>query len=219
MEHWWIMGTPQRLLPWFIWPDDSRLKFHLRLLPSSAPSCLSSSSRMSSSLRIWAVPLRAISSTETWTPASLAAQIRKLSSLQLQGRYWVDSIIVKIKDDLDGWIWFQCDSCLGRNLHDDDLSVGLKHMCSHTVWMNLRILSKSHPGCTKLRLSIRTWHAPEHREPGDPALDWLTLSELTQQVMKHQSIIEIFLQTLNHYVLGFQSAIDPLHQRLQKKGS
>lgn len=37
--------------------------------------------------------------------------------------------------------------------------------------------------------------------------------------MKHQSIIEIFLQTLNHYVLRFQSAIDPLHQRLQKKGS
>lgn len=35
--------------------------------------------------------------------------------------------------------------------------------------------------------------------------------------MKHQSIIEIFLQTLNHYVLGFQSAIDPLHQRLQEK--
>lgn len=35
--------------------------------------------------------------------------------------------------------------------------------------------------------------------------------------MKHQSIIEIFLQTLNHYVLRFQSAIDPLHQRLQKK--
>lgn len=43
--------------------------------------------------------------------------------------------------------------------------------------------------------------------------------ELTQQVMKHQSVIEVFLQTLNHYVLGFQSAIDPLHQRLQGKGS
>lgn len=43
--------------------------------------------------------------------------------------------------------------------------------------------------------------------------------ELTQQVMKHQSVIEVFLQTLNHYVLGFQNAIDPLHQRLQEKGS
>lgn len=35
--------------------------------------------------------------------------------------------------------------------------------------------------------------------------------------MKHQSIIEIFLQTLNHNVLRFQSAIDPPDQRLQKK--
>lgn len=42
-------------------------------------------------------------------------------------------------------------------------------------------------------------------------------AQLTQQVMKHQAVIEIFLQTLNHYVLGFQSAIDPFHQRLQKK--
>lgn len=42
--------------------------------------------------------------------------------------------------------------------------------------------------------------------------------ELTQQVMKHQSVKEVFLQTLNHDVLRFQSAIDPLHQRLRGKG-
>lgn len=35
--------------------------------------------------------------------------------------------------------------------------------------------------------------------------------------MEHQSIIQIFLQTLNHYVLWFQSAIDPDNQSLQTK--
>lgn len=53
MKHCWIMGTPPQLLPpWFCWPLDSRLKFHLSLRLSSGPSSLSSSSRISSSLRI-----------------------------------------------------------------------------------------------------------------------------------------------------------------------
>lgn len=47
----------------------------------------------------------------------------------LKGCFSVDNINVNIKDNLNGWILFQCDSCLGRNLHDD-LSVGLKHMCA-----------------------------------------------------------------------------------------
>lgn len=48
-------------------------------------------------------------------------------------------------------------------------------ICTHAVCANLRILSKSHHGCMKWRLSIRTWHVPEHQEPGDSSLDWLTL--------------------------------------------
>lgn len=68
------------------------------------------------------------------------------------------------------WILFQCDSCLGRNLHDDDWSI-----CTHTVWVNLRNLSKSPHGCMKLRLSIRTCLRQNTREPGDSRLDWLTL--------------------------------------------
>jgi len=32
--------------------------------------------------------------------------------------------------------------------------------------------------------------------------------------MKHQSVIQILLQTLDHYVLWFQSAIDPVNQCL-----
>lgn len=75
-KHSWIMGTLQLLLPR---PRDSRLTLHLSPLPSSLPSLLSSSSRITSSLWIWAVLLTAISSTETWTPASLAAEIRGLS--------------------------------------------------------------------------------------------------------------------------------------------
>lgn len=33
--------------------------------------------------------------------------------------------------------------------------------------------------------------------------------------MEHQSIVQILLQTQNHYVLGFQSAVDPVNQCLQ----
>lgn len=91
----------------------------------------------------------------------------------LKGCFCVDSIIVNIKDDLDGWILFQRDSCAGRNLHDDDLSVRA-YVLTQCAWI-LRMLSKSHHGCTKWRLSIRTWHVPEHREPGDSRLDWSTL--------------------------------------------
>lgn len=33
--------------------------------------------------------------------------------------------------------------------------------------------------------------------------------------MEHQSIVQILLQTQNHYVLCFQSAVDPANQCLQ----
>lgn len=150
-KHSWILGT----LPRFSRPHDSRLTFHLRPLPSSWPSRLSSSSRITSSLWIWAVLLTAISSTETWTPASLAAEIRGLSSVQWsRGRiFWFGNINLNMKDELVEWIWFQCD-CTG---------------------MDLKTLIKSHCGCTKLTLSIRSWHAPEHQEAGDSRLDWWSL--------------------------------------------
>lgn len=90
-KHWWIMGTLRLLLPWFSRPHDSRFTFHLSPLPSSWPSLLSSSSRITSSLWIWAVLLTAISSTETWTPASLAAEIRGLSSVQSDFLVWQHS--------------------------------------------------------------------------------------------------------------------------------
>lgn len=107
-KHSWIMRTLQLLLPWFSRPRDSRLTFHLSPPPSSLPSLLSSSSMITSNLWIWAVLLTAISSTETWTPASLAAEIRGLSSVQSdRGRiFWLGNINLNIKDELVEWIWF-----------------------------------------------------------------------------------------------------------------
>lgn len=41
--------------------------------------------------------------------------------------------------------------------------------------------------------------------------------QLTQEMMKYQPIIQVFLQTFNHYVFLFQSSVDPLSQELQGK--
>ncbi len=61
---------------------DSRLTFHLIRLLSCRPSLLSNSSRITSSLWIWAVLVSAISSTDKCTPANLAVEIRKWSSVR-----------------------------------------------------------------------------------------------------------------------------------------
>lgn len=45
------------------------------------------------------------------------------------------------------------------------------------------------------------------------------MCNLTQQVMKNQPVVQILLQTLNHDVLRFQSAIDPINQCLTKHNS
>lgn len=41
--------------------------------------------------------------------------------------------------------------------------------------------------------------------------------QLTQEMMKYQPIKQVFLQTFNHYVLLFQSSVNPLSQELQGK--
>lgn len=63
---------------------DSRLTFHLMGLLSCRPSLLSSSSRITSSLWIWAVLVNAISSTDKSTLASWAAKPRKFSFIRNQ---------------------------------------------------------------------------------------------------------------------------------------
>lgn len=61
---------------------DSRLTFHLIWLLSCRPSLLSNSSRITSSLWIWVLVVSAISSTDKCTPANLAVDIRKWSSVR-----------------------------------------------------------------------------------------------------------------------------------------
>lgn len=76
-----------RLVASFLKPSqlhDSRLTFHLIRLLSCRPTLLSNSSRITSSLRIWATLVSAISSTDKCTPANLAVEIRSLWSARLE---------------------------------------------------------------------------------------------------------------------------------------
>lgn len=170
MKHCWIMGTPP--------PNFCCLGFvgHLTHVWNSTWACGCPPGPVACPAPPGSVPAcgseqRCSGRSPPQRRERLPAWLHKpgsyhLFSWTLKTCFWVDSIIVNVKNDLDGWILFQRDSCLGRNLHDDDLSVRLKHMYSRSVCANLRILSKSHHGCTKWRLSIRTWRVPEHREPG-----------------------------------------------------
>lgn len=82
------------------------------------------------------------------------AWLRKSGDYHLCSRiFWFGNIHLNIMDELVEWIWFQRD-------------------CTR---MDLKTLIKSHRGCTKLTLSIRSWHAAEHQEAGDARLDWWSL--------------------------------------------
>lgn len=48
-------------------------------------------------------------------------------------------------------------------------------------------------------------------------LQELNSEQLTQEMMKDQPIIQVFLQTFNYNVFLFQSSVDPLSQELQGK--
>jgi len=41
--------------------------------------------------------------------------------------------------------------------------------------------------------------------------------QLTQKMMKHQPIIQIFFQTFNHYVFLFQRCVNPVDQYLRRE--
>lgn len=134
---------------------DSRLTFHLMGLLSCRPSLLSSSARITSSLRSWAVLVNAISSTGRSTLASWAAKLRK---------------------------W----------------SIIINHISKVGCFHCLLFYSSDCNSNSKCGLLI----------------EYQRVNNLTQQVMKNQSIIQILLQTLNHDVLWFQSPIDPINQSL-----